>query len=85
MSIRVSPSPQCPLFAFNLQSRILAIAHPDVGHTYCGTQAQENSTLPPVEIGDVDFIRQGKFHRLFNALYSENHPRNHLTSHVSRG
>jgi hypothetical protein len=27
-----------------------------------------------VEIGDVGFIREGQFHRLFNALLSADHP-----------
>ncbi|KAI0303225.1 hypothetical protein BC826DRAFT_890256, partial [Russula brevipes] len=29
---------------------------------------------PTIEIGDVGFIRQGKFHRLFNALLPGDHP-----------
>jgi hypothetical protein len=28
----------------------------------------------PVEIGDVGFLRRGKFHRLFNVLLSADHP-----------
>ena len=28
----------------------------------------------PVEIGDVGFIREGRFHRLFNALLAADHP-----------
>ncbi|KAH9174158.1 hypothetical protein EDB89DRAFT_1904657 [Lactarius sanguifluus] len=34
----------------------------------------------PVEVGDVGFIREGKFHRLFNALLPADHP-----SHPSFG
>ena len=30
--------------------------------------------FPPVEVGDVGFIREGKFHRLFNALLPGDHP-----------
>ncbi|KAF8263058.1 hypothetical protein EI94DRAFT_1704292 [Lactarius quietus] len=56
---------------FRLQ---LGIAHPDFGHALWDTSSGEQ--YPPVEVGDVGFIRQGKFHRLFNALYSENHPCN---------
>ena len=52
----------------------LAIAHPDFGHALWDTSPGEQ--YPPVEVGDVGFIRQGKFHRLFNALYSETHPSN---------
>ena len=29
---------------------------------------------PAVEVGDVGFIREGKFHRLFNVLLPANHP-----------
>lgn len=29
---------------------------------------------PPVAIGDVGYIRQGKFHRIFNVLLPEDHP-----------
>ena len=32
----------------------------------------------PVEIGDVGFIREGRFHRLFNALLSADHPSHKL-------
>ncbi|KAH9021558.1 hypothetical protein EDB85DRAFT_413948 [Lactarius pseudohatsudake] len=56
----------------------LALAYPAFGHALWepdpGTQA------PPVEVGDVGFIRDGKFHRLFNVLFPANHP-----SHESRG
>lgn len=54
---------------------------------------------PPVEVGDVGFIHEGKFHRLFNALLSGDHPshvrygvpENHepllasLSNHINRG
>ncbi|KAH9072147.1 hypothetical protein EDB83DRAFT_2571938, partial [Lactarius deliciosus] len=39
-----------------------ALWEPDPGEQY-----------PPVEVGDVGFIGQGKFHRLFNALLPANH------------
>jgi hypothetical protein len=29
---------------------------------------------PAVEVGDVGFIREGQFHRLFNALLPKDHP-----------
>jgi hypothetical protein len=29
---------------------------------------------PAVQVGDVGFIREGKFHRLFNVLLPEDHP-----------
>lgn len=56
---------------FRLQ---LGIAHPDFGHALWDTSSGEQ--YPPVQVGDVGFVRQGKFHRLFNVLYSENHPCN---------
>ncbi|KAH9032026.1 hypothetical protein EDB85DRAFT_2089383 [Lactarius pseudohatsudake] len=55
----------------------LAIAHPAFGHALW---KPDPGQYPPVQIGDVGFIRQGKFHRLFNALLPANHP-----SHDSRG
>jgi hypothetical protein len=56
---------------FRLQ---LGTAHPDFGHALWDTSPGEQ--YHPVEVGDVGFIREGKFHRIFNALYSENHPYN---------
>jgi hypothetical protein len=37
---------------------------------------EPNPPMPscPVEIGDVGFIREGRFHRLFNALLATDHP-----------
>ena len=55
----------------------LAIAHPAFGHALWEPGPGE---FPPVEVGDVGFIRDGKFHRLFNALLPADHP-----SHESRG
>ncbi|KAI9440445.1 hypothetical protein H4582DRAFT_1463515 [Lactarius indigo] len=49
----------------------LAIAHPAFGHALWEPDPREQ--YPPVEVGDVGFIRQGKFHRLFNALLPANH------------
>ncbi|KAI9441134.1 hypothetical protein BJY52DRAFT_504602 [Lactarius psammicola] len=60
----------------------LAIAHPALGHALWEPEPGEH--LPPVEIGDVGFIRQGKFHRLFNALLPEDHP-SHDTFRVPEG
>jgi len=48
----------------------LAIAHPAFGYALWEPDPGE---FPPVEVGDVGFIRDGKFHRLFNALLPENH------------
>ncbi|KAH9038289.1 hypothetical protein EDB84DRAFT_1479566 [Lactarius hengduanensis] len=50
----------------------LAIAHPAYGHALWEPDPGEQ--YPPVEVGDVGFIRHGKFHRLFNVLLPETHP-----------
>ncbi|KAH9032021.1 hypothetical protein EDB85DRAFT_2114962 [Lactarius pseudohatsudake] len=55
----------------------LAIAHPAFGHALW---EPDPGLYPPVQVGDVGFIRVGKFHRLFNALLPADDP-----SHVSRG
>ncbi|KAI9445970.1 hypothetical protein H4582DRAFT_2052101 [Lactarius indigo] len=55
----------------------LAIAHPAFGHALW---EPDPGQYPTVQVGDVGFIRDGKFHRLFNALLPANHP-----SHQSRG
>ncbi len=51
----------------------LAIAHPAFGHALWEPDPGEHYP-PGVQVGDVGFIRQGKFHRLFNALLPQNHP-----------
>ncbi|KAH9038301.1 hypothetical protein EDB84DRAFT_1479610 [Lactarius hengduanensis] len=64
----------------------LAIAHPAFGHAlwdpgpgqytpahpYIWIPGRRN--YPPVQVGDVGFIRYGRFHRLFNALLSADNP-----------
>ncbi len=55
----------------------LAIAHPAFGYALWEPDPGE---FPPVEVGDVGFTRDGKFHRLFNALLPVDHE-----SHESRG
>jgi hypothetical protein len=46
--------------------------------TPCG--AQSPGLYTSVEVGDVGFIREGKFHRLFNAFLPGNHE-----SHANSG
>jgi hypothetical protein len=60
----------------------LAIAHPALGHALWEPEPGQHS--PPVEVGDVGYIREGKFHRLFNALFTEDHP-SHATYGVPEG
>ncbi len=55
----------------------LAIAYPNFG--YALWEPDPGERYPAVEVGDVGFIRQGKFHRLFNALLPANH-----ASHTTR-
>ncbi|KAF8263073.1 hypothetical protein EI94DRAFT_626048 [Lactarius quietus] len=51
----------------------IAIAHPAFGHALWEPDPGE---FPAVEVGDVGFVRDGKFHRLFNALLPADHPSN---------
>jgi hypothetical protein len=55
------------LFRHHLAVRFPAYGHalwdPDPGNLY-----------PAVEVGDVGYICEGKFHRLFNVLLPANHP-----------
>jgi hypothetical protein len=53
---------------FNIFREQLSIKYSTYGHAlWEPSPAKEND---PVKIGDVGFIRSGKFHRLFNALLS---------------
>ena len=52
----------------------LAIAHPAFGHALW--EPDPGGLYPRVAIGDVGYIREGKFHRLFNALLPGNDPSN---------
>ena len=49
----------------------IAIAHPAYG--YALWESNPGEQYPPVAVGDVGFIREGKFRRMFNALLPENH------------
>ena len=50
----------------------LAIKYPAYG--YALWEPSPSRTYDVVEVGDVGFIREGRFHRLFNALLSVDHP-----------
>ncbi|KAH9031012.1 hypothetical protein EDB85DRAFT_1389381 [Lactarius pseudohatsudake] len=50
----------------------LGIKYPALGHALW--EPSPGELYPPVEVGDVGFIREGKFHRLFNALLDADHP-----------
>ena len=57
----------------------LAIKYPSYGHALW----EPGPRYPdrPVQVGDVGFIRRGKFYRLFNALLSEDDP-SHMVAGV---
>jgi hypothetical protein len=50
----------------------LAIKCPAYGYALWEPSPGEH--YPTVQVGDVGFIRRGKFHRLFNALLPAEHP-----------
>jgi len=50
----------------------LALSYPAYGHALW--EPDPGNLYPAVEIGDVGYIRQGKFRRFFNVLLPENHP-----------
>ena len=50
----------------------LAIKFPAYGHALW--DPDPGSLYPPVEVGDVGYICEGKFHRLFNILLPAAHP-----------
>jgi hypothetical protein len=56
----------------------LAIKFPAYGHALW--DPDRGNLYPPVEVGDVGYICEGKFNRLFNVLLPADHP-----SHRSLG
>ena len=50
----------------------LDIKYPAFGHALW--EPNPGRLYSPVEVGDVGFIREGKFHRVFNALLPADHP-----------
>jgi hypothetical protein len=56
----------------------LAAKYPGYGHALW--EPNPGKLFCPVEVGDVGYIREGGFHRLFNALLPPNH-----TSHDKFG
>jgi hypothetical protein len=74
----------------------LAIKYPLYGHALW--EPSPRNPDKPVQVGDVGFIRKGKFHRLFNALLPADDPSHecgvpeyheplvtHLSDHLDRG
>jgi hypothetical protein len=60
----------------------IAIAHPAYG--YALWESDPGEQYPPVAVGDVGYIREGNFCRLFNALLPEDH-QSHQRFGVSNG
>jgi hypothetical protein len=54
----------------------LAIKYPSYGHALWAPSPRDPDR--PVQVGDVGFIRRGKFHRLFNALLPADDPSHKL-------
>ena len=53
----------------------LAIKFPAYGHALW--EPDPGNLYPAVEIGDVGYIFEGRFHRLFNVLLPAEHPTHH--------
>ena len=60
------------LMDYDIYREELAIQHPAYGHALW--EPSPGGRYESVEIGDVGFIRQGYFHRLFNILLPGDHP-----------
>ena len=54
----------------------LAIKYPAYGHALW--DPSPGGRYPAVAVGDVGFIREGQFHRLFNVLLNPNDPSHRL-------
>jgi hypothetical protein len=61
-----------PMAHYDIFRGHLATKYPAYGHALWEPSPPRLNS--PVEIGDVGFIREGRFHRLFNALLSADHP-----------
>ena len=63
---------QSPMADYDIFRERLAIKYPSYGHALW--EPSPRNPDRPVQIGDVGFVRRGKFHRLFNALLSKDDP-----------
>ena len=57
---------------YDIYREQLAIKYPSYGYALWDPSPRISDG--PVQVGDVGFIRQGKFHRLFNALLPADDP-----------
>jgi len=62
--------------AYDIFRQHLALTLPDHGHALWDPNPTRQDR--PVQVGDVGFIRRGKFHRLFNALLPAGDPSHDL-------
>ena len=63
---------QIPMADYDIYREQLAIKYPSYGHALWDPSPMISDR--PVQVGDVGFIRRGKFHRLFNALLPADDP-----------
>ena len=66
------PRFELPMADFDVFRDELAITYPGLGYALWLPRPQTNHPL--VEIGDVGFVWEGTFVRLFNALLPRDHP-----------
>ena len=59
---------------YNIFRDQLAIRYPAYGHAVWDPGPNPGVLYSPVEVGDVGFVREGKFHRLFNVLLPADDP-----------
>ena len=57
---------------YDIYRHHLAIKYPAYGHALW--EPRRSDQYPAVAVGDVGFIREGQFHRLFNVLLSPEDP-----------
>ena len=82
VDILVPPRPFSPSMAhYDIFRDQLGIKYPAFGHALW--EPNPGRLYSPVEVGDVGFIREGKFHRLFNALLPADHPSHRRSGYQS--
>ena len=59
---------------YNIFREQLAITYPAYGYALWEPGPSSGRLYRPVEVGDVGYVREGKFHRLFNALLPADDP-----------
>jgi hypothetical protein len=72
-SYSLPTSPSLIAMNYNIFRDELGSKYPAYGHALW--EPDPGGLYDYVEVGDVGFIRKGRFHRLFNALLPEGHPK----------